>query len=210
MKEDNYLNGGKGFWRMNNLVILILNDLIIFFLIYLISYFKEKGKNLATKEDIQKITEEVEKVKSFYKEERIKLEKELDSKIEVMKAKLKTTEIYFKKQLEALEMFLKIYKKIYPQYDMPQKDIENACLEVTNNLLKIQRELEIFLNKYEAYLSNESIKKIEKIIHHAVDMSILTDEDDEEISYNIGEKTLSLLQETKESIVREIKKNILF
>jgi len=195
---------------MNNSIILLgINDIIILFLIFLISYFKEKGKNLATKEDIQKITAEVEKVKSFYEEERIKLEKELDSKIEIMKSKLKTTEVYFQKQLEALEEFLKIYREIYPQYDKPDKEWEDACLEASSNLLKINREMNKFLLTYEAYLPYEAIEKIERIISQTIDFSALTQED-KSLDYNIGNDILRLLQETKESIVREIKSNILF
>ena len=130
---------------MNKLEVFIINDIIIllisFFFYFFISYFREKGKNLATKEDIEKITNKVEKVKSSYEQEHIKLQKELETKIEVMKAKLKTSEIYFQKQLEALEKFLKIYREIFPQYDKPDKDWEEACLEAANSLHEIHREL---------------------------------------------------------------------
>ncbi|MDD3038613.1 hypothetical protein [Bacteroides sp.] len=50
---------------------------------YLVFYFKEKGKNLATKEDIAVITKEIESVKASYNESlerhKMKLQKEFES-----------------------------------------------------------------------------------------------------------------------------------
>lgn len=50
---------------------------------YLISYFKEKGKNLATKEDIKDITQKVEEVKNIYSSSlekyKVDLQKEFES-----------------------------------------------------------------------------------------------------------------------------------
>ena len=50
---------------MDTLIVLVsLNILITIVSIFLKEYFKEKGKNLATKEDINKITEQIEVVKN--------------------------------------------------------------------------------------------------------------------------------------------------
>ncbi|MFZ2400110.1 MAG: hypothetical protein WAW31_15735 [Smithella sp.] len=59
---------------MNNWVLIIMNictwiALLVFYLLmknYLPKYFQEKGKNLATKEDIREITDKVESVKTDY------------------------------------------------------------------------------------------------------------------------------------------------
>ena len=188
---------------MNNLTIFINDILVLILSYYLIPYLKEKGKNLATKEDIQKITDEIEKVKSSYKEERIKLEKELDSKIEIMKSKLKTTEIYFQKQLEALEEFSKIFREIFPKYDIPLKEWEDACSEIISNLNKVETLLNKFLDRYEIYLPETTIKLLENIISSTVDAGIYTD-------INIGDKILKDLKKAKKSFINEIKNNILF
>lgn len=45
---------------------IILYTLINATVLYIISYLNEKGKNLATQEDIEKITEKVEEVKSEF------------------------------------------------------------------------------------------------------------------------------------------------
>ncbi|HZX59177.1 MAG TPA: hypothetical protein VFE54_10635, partial [Mucilaginibacter sp.] len=47
---------------------ILLVGLIIFLTVrnFLPSYFNEKGKNLATKEDIESITEKIEKIKSEF------------------------------------------------------------------------------------------------------------------------------------------------
>lgn len=46
------------------LIIEIIVALLVFYLAFLKSYFQEKGKNLATKEDIELITRKVESIKS--------------------------------------------------------------------------------------------------------------------------------------------------
>jgi hypothetical protein len=53
----------------------------------LVSYFTEKGKNLATKEDIEHITDKVEAVKSQYAGELEKLRSELASKTHFSKVR---------------------------------------------------------------------------------------------------------------------------
>ena len=84
---------------------------IFLFRKYLFSYSSEKGKNLATKEDMAEITQKVEEVKSNYVEEleRLKVELSLlskkhsillDEKIRVFK-KLQKRLVDFKKYCEA-------------------------------------------------------------------------------------------------------------
>lgn len=48
---------------------------LIFFPKYFSSYFSEKGKNLATKEDVEEITDKIEKIRSNYVYESELLEK---------------------------------------------------------------------------------------------------------------------------------------
>jgi hypothetical protein len=189
--------------------VLIINDIVVLllslFLTFLKSYFKEKGKNLATREDIENITKKIESVKSMYEKEHINLQKELDSKIEIMKAKLKTTEIYFQKQLESLENFLKLYNEIYPKYDHPHKDLENAYIEILNKLDNIDISIEKFLFKYEIYIPNEATNLLEKITYICIDGQI-----EEQYKYSIAEEILDLLNNSKKIMVNEIKNNILF
>jgi hypothetical protein len=198
---------------MNNLENILINDIVIIgitlFLFFFISYFKEKGKNLATQEDIKDITKKIESVKSVYEKKHINLQKELDSKIEIMKAKLKTTEIYFQKQLEALEEFLKIYRKIYPKYDMPDKDWYDACIDIIDNLSIIEKKFNDFLDKYEAYLPEETIKRLENIIFSSIDASFNIGYKNS-LEEDIGDSILKDLKKAKENFVNEIKSNILF
>ena len=57
---------------------LLLSILVALASSYLFQYLKEKGKNLATKEDIEKITSRVESVKQSYKIEFDKIQKKND------------------------------------------------------------------------------------------------------------------------------------
>lgn len=62
----------------NYWVYLLLSILLALISSYLFQYFKEKGKNLATQEDIENITSQVESVKQSYKIEFDKIQKNND------------------------------------------------------------------------------------------------------------------------------------
>lgn len=62
---ENVINQKFEYYNFYLLGAIVISVLIAYF----ISYFKEKGKNLATKEDIQEITNKVESVKQEYKKE---------------------------------------------------------------------------------------------------------------------------------------------
>jgi hypothetical protein len=85
-----------------NLILDIVIIIVGLYLAFIKSYFKEKGKNLATLEDIGKITNKVEEVKhDFY------------TKIEITKKDLELT--YYKiSQLhnKRLKLIAKLYKKL--------------------------------------------------------------------------------------------------
>ena len=81
----------------NYWITLLLSILIALVSSYLFQYFKEKGKNLATKEDIEKITSQVENVKQDYK---IEFEK-IQIKNDVIVSEIKDTKNrYNSKQFE--------------------------------------------------------------------------------------------------------------
>lgn len=52
-----------------NLAQLIVYTIIVLFTQFVFSYYNEKGKNLATKEDVQELTKKVEEVKTIYAKE---------------------------------------------------------------------------------------------------------------------------------------------
>ncbi|MBW0933920.1 hypothetical protein [Priestia megaterium] len=88
-----------------NILILVIGLLIGFIMkSYLPSYFKEKGKNLATKEDIASITQLQEEVKSTFHSILEKQKSELNEKLEVLKHQqnklLKDYELYTMKRFE--------------------------------------------------------------------------------------------------------------
>jgi hypothetical protein len=72
------------------LSLVIIGGLILLFKVYLPSYFKEKGKNLAQKEDITSITTLVEKVKVDYNSQIERLKADLNKSIHVHKLQFET------------------------------------------------------------------------------------------------------------------------
>lgn len=78
-------------------IYILLASCLSLLVAFLYQYFKEKGKNLATKEDIEDITDKVESVKSSHKVEFDKIQKEN----EVIYSEINDTKIrYNSKQFE--------------------------------------------------------------------------------------------------------------
>lgn len=129
---------------------------IILFRKYLFSYSSEKGKNLATKEDIAEITQKVEEVKSTYIEEleRLKVELSLlskkhsilfDEKIRVFK-KLQKRLVDFKKYCEASLGTHGNQGEFHPNLDVLDKSIYRSSLSHLTELHEIEQEDFIFLS----------------------------------------------------------------
>ncbi|WP_340598863.1 hypothetical protein AAB109_29740 (plasmid) [Priestia megaterium] len=123
---------------MNDFVyaLILVIGMLIGFIIksYLPSYFKEKGKNLATKEDISEITRLQEEVKSTFQSSLEEQRSELNGKLEVLKHQqnklLKDYELYTVKRFE-------YYPELY-------KEIESSISEVSN--LKFKKSVNDFRN----------------------------------------------------------------
>ena len=147
-----------------DLILVVLNALVIIgigcvflFRKYLFSYSVEKGRNLATKEDIEEITRKVEEVKSEYVVEIEKLKVDLsvlsrkhsmllDEKIRVFK-KLQKRLVEFKKYCEAALGSYDGRGDFHPSLDSLSQDIDRACLQHLSALYEIEQEDFIFLSK---------------------------------------------------------------
>jgi len=85
-----------------SIVILIIQALILVIFAYFVHYFQEKGKNLATKEDISEITTKIEQVKHTYSSK-------LESVKSVLSARLFTHQVRYQNEFV---MLLSLSKKL--------------------------------------------------------------------------------------------------
>ena len=124
---------------------------------YLFSYTSEKGKNLATKEDIEDITRKVEDVKSSYTAEieRLKFDLSilsrkhdilLDEKIRVFK-ELQKRLVDFYKYCEAVLGSTGYQGEFHPSLCSLSEDIDRATLRHLSYLSEIQQMDFIFLSE---------------------------------------------------------------
>jgi hypothetical protein len=139
------------------ILILLGIGCLFIFQQYLNSYSKEKGKNLATKEDISDITKNVEEIKADYASEIEHLKVDLllisrkndillNEKIRVFK-KLQKRLVDFKKYCEAS---IGTYDKrgyLHPDLDSLSENIDKTTLEHIAELHEIKQEDFIFLSK---------------------------------------------------------------
>jgi len=98
---------------------ILLSISISFLIGYLVSYFKEKGKNNALKSDIAKITNEKEKVIIEYKKELEGIKKDHQLDIDKRKYKYESKQEQFKKFFQLLDQLSyessqNLQKKITP------------------------------------------------------------------------------------------------
>jgi hypothetical protein len=138
------------------LVLLGIGSLFLFRK-YLFSYSSEKGKNLATKEDVGDITRKVEEVKTGYVSEieRLKVDLSLlsrknnillDEKIRVFK-KLQKRLVDFKKYCEAVLGSYDDRGEFHPNLNVLSESIDKAALQHIKALHEIEQEDFIFLSK---------------------------------------------------------------
>ena len=138
-------------------LILLGVGCIFLFRKYLFSYSSEKGKNLATKEDIGDITRKVEEVRNGYvtEVERLKVDLSLlsrkndillDEKIRVFK-KLQKRLVDFKKYCEAALGSHVDRGEFHPNLNVLAEDIDKAALQHITALHEIEQEDFIFLSK---------------------------------------------------------------
>jgi len=128
---------------------------------YLPAYISEKAKNLATKEDIEEITQKVENIKKENQIELSKLQGNIDIKIELERLKAKNTEIYFQKQLEAMKELYKLRSEILPNYRMPDMDWDDACQDIALDFKEIEEKIENFTIEYFSVLYQDIISKLD-------------------------------------------------
>lgn len=119
MNDSN--NNKKNLKYIFNIIMLIIGALIGF----LSAYFSEKGKNLATKQDIATITKKIEKIKSQYA---------FNQMVESEKRKLKHMAL-----LESLRMVDAFYSHILTENDQKNPTKQYATIEEVrdchNNLI---------------------------------------------------------------------------
>lgn len=165
--DVNFLNNRLRMEIMLILQILILLGVgsIFLFRKYLFSYSVEKGRNLATKEDIEEITRKVENVKSEYLValERLKVDLShlsrkhdilLDEKIRVFK-KLQKRMVDFKKYCEAALGSYDNRGEFHPNLGVLSESIDKAALRHLTVLHEIEQEDFIFLSKKSRRLLSE-------------------------------------------------------
>lgn len=139
-------------------LILIGIGSIFLFRRYLFSYSSEKGKNLATKEDIGEITRKVESTKSEYISniERLKVDLLLiakkndvlfSEKIRVFK-KLQKRLVNFKKYCEAAIGTYDDRGEFHPNLEVLDENIDKATLQHITALHQIASEDFIFFSKH--------------------------------------------------------------
>ncbi len=139
------------------LVILASIGCLFLFRKYLFSYSSEKGKNLATKEDVEEITRKVEGTKNEYVAEIEKLKAELalfsrknnilfDEKVRVFK-KLQKTLVNFKKYCEAALGTYDDRGEFHPTLESLNRNNAGSALMHIHALHQIQLEDFIFLSK---------------------------------------------------------------
>jgi hypothetical protein len=153
------------FMEKAQLLFSLLTAFAAAYLIFFKSYFTEKGKNLATSQDIEKITSKVESVKSeFVKEiEQLKLEVQFSNQIkfsiksEQIKSLLLCHETYFTWYHEMVGFSFALYS------DENEKDLLTAQNKIIDAFVKFEnakRKFEMLGGNHDLY---QEILKLQQI-----------------------------------------------
>lgn len=172
----------------NYWIYLLLSILIALVSTYFFQYFKEKGKNLATKEDIENITSQVESVKNEYKIEFDKIQK----KNELIVSEIKDTKSrYNSKQFE-------LYNELWSALIDLKISADNLW-DVANskNLKKFST------NLYNAKVSIEKSSLLIETSHYNDLMRIIKKFEE----FQFGKKKLILLRNKTEQEINQLAQN---
>jgi hypothetical protein len=126
-----------------NLIYVLPNIIIVILLLFFIPYIKKKGEGLASKQDIAKITNEVEKVRIGYSLllEEVKAQNQF---------RLSIFPEQIKKYQEAFTLSIKLLHSIYDPTELP-KAIKNCQDWFNENLVYLDEEAQKVFK--DAYLS---------------------------------------------------------
>lgn len=126
---------------------------------YLPSYANEKGKNLATREDVHEITDKIESVKAEYAKEIESLKSHLTAKSQILTLRyVKLTELKEKiAQMKSEGSILNILKAASTG-DNPEEE----CMKYLRGLESQSRDLETMLLTYSHLFSIENRAKIKE------------------------------------------------
>lgn len=197
------------------ILVLLGIGCIFLFRKYLFSYSAEKGKNLATKEDIEEITRRVEDVKSGYvaEIERLKVDLSilsrkhnilLDEKIRVFK-KLQKRLVDFKKYCEAALGSYDERGEFHPNLEVLSKDIDKASLRHITALHEIEQEDFIFLSKKSREILSELHSNCS--IMCSMELSVFGEESGSEIAQStipVYESAISNIDQCLQSLYEEL------
>jgi hypothetical protein len=181
------------------------------------SYFTEKGKNLATKEDVEDITKKVESIKTEFIKETEKLKHELQFENQI---KISFTNDLKNSIVEVYDDYNNWHNIIYNSFldslDFSLKHIDKADMEMDKAYLKF----ETAVSKLELYIKNDRLDEILKRILDAnynfqemvqdywEDLSEIVDDEEQnvEFSQKLDNEKLELYNKTSEKISRESSK----
>jgi hypothetical protein len=206
---------------MNEIVIwlqvftLIGIGCIFLFRKFLFSYSSEKGKNLATKEDIEEITRKVEDVKVGYvaEIERLKMDLSilsrkhnilLDEKVRVFK-KLQKRLVEFKKYCEAALGSYDKRGEFHPNLEVLSEEIDKASLQHITALHEIEQEDFIFLTEKSRNLLSELHNNCSMMC--SMEIAIFGNEEDYEIIQStipIYKSAMSNIDKCLQSLYEEL------
>src|SRR6266568_1984885 len=117
----------KAILVLQGIMVLGIGALVLFIRNYLPTYAAEKGRNLATKEDIAKITDEVERVKHGYTE----IKSQIDRKHQLRMAALdKRLEVHQQAYWEWVKLLRTVYepKEVFAAAAVAQEWWMQNCL----------------------------------------------------------------------------------
>jgi len=133
------------------LIAIVQTVLIVLGVKYLPSYLSQKGKNLATKEDIAEITQKIEEVKTAYKDhyDLSKTERDL-----------------YNKMIETINDFLVEIKKYEFINNVPlTNEVVMSKNELRGKLFKFKDAASLFVGKSYVFLKEENYLRLESALN---------------------------------------------
>jgi hypothetical protein len=134
------------------LALLLVGIAILLWRSFFPAYFSEKGKNLATKEDIAKITHEVEKVRSLYASQLQDLQHRNELLLEQVRSRQQLRMAALEKRLQAHQEAYVLWRKLMSNLSSADLAVIMECQQwwISHCLYLDPAAREAFLQAYSA------------------------------------------------------------
>lgn len=131
---------------------------------------------------------------------------ELVRETEARKLSLRRQELMFQRELEATDAFMMLWRAIWPKYETPDMDYDDAISEVAGKLDAVEKEIDKYLVQHSSVISSVALQKLEGARTEASHAKFYSEHEPGGPAPKAADKVLTALLEVKEQLLADLRR----